>query len=99
MLITFQAPATHLYPGLEGAVVADGPLPQDRDETADCAVEFSDGVVAFGVLEAEEGERYRLIVRAHTTARGTDIPEKSWGVTLAGAAGDTKRFRVTRRGA
>jgi hypothetical protein len=101
MPIVLQAPATHLYPGLEGAVVPDGQAAPDGLDAApaDCVVEFSDGSIAHGRLAPEAPGRHRLDVEGYTTARGTEIPAKVWPLAITADGERRFRFRITGRGA
>lgn len=81
----FAAAGSHLYPGAAGAV--SGP---ERD--GPCLVEFADGSMAFGRLEAGGAE---LALAGYTTARGTAIPAKRWAIAVTGAGG-ARRFRISR---
>ena len=101
MLIILEAPATHLYPGLEGAMVPDAEATLNglHAAPADCVVEFSDGSVAHARLEPAAPGRHRLDVQGYTTARGTEIPPKQWPLEIAAHGRRAARFRIVGRGA
>ena len=86
-----SAAGSHLYPGARGSVRGGGEA---------CMVEFADGSVAFGRLaETPTGAAKPgpvLALDGYTTARGTVIPARRWGVEIAGD-GDGGQFRITAR--
>jgi hypothetical protein len=77
---------SHLYPGARGHAAAplrDGPV----------ALTFADGVRVTGDLWGD-----RLTLAAHRTAKGTEIPEKSWVIATAPPEPDGRvPFRVVAR--
>lgn len=84
--LVLAAAGSHLYPGATGAL--SGPAADGA-----CLVEFADGSMAPGVLEA--GGKV-LALDPYCTARGTEIPAKRWAIAAEGV-GEGRRFRVTRR--
>lgn len=78
-MLELEAANTHLYPGAKGAILSgaagNGPV----------ALRFADGALATGTLAGDT-----LWVRPYTTAAGTDIPARTWRVTIGANC-----FRIT----
>ena len=72
----FRATNTHLYPGARLHLVEAGagePAVEDA-----VLVEFADLRAAPGRIGKRDGERLRLDMQSHCTARGRTVSAKSW---------------------
>lgn len=78
----FQLAHTHAYAGCRVTLA-------DEDEGHDNLVEFSDGVMA-PCRPLREGPAIVLTIAPYTTARGTEIGEKTWVLIQDAAKGDWK---------
>lgn len=81
-MLELEVQQTHLYPGARGRILAGVP------EDGPVRLIFADLGVAAGVLNGD-----RLMVAAHRTERGSEIPGKIWVVAWDGGA-----FRILARG-
>lgn len=84
---------SHLYPGARGSL--QGTLPNAAAET--CEVAFSDGSVALGSLAMERSDAAVLETGPYTTAAGTEIPAKKWGLEIGPEKNGARPFRVRRK--
>ena len=95
MDVVLEAEHSHLYPGHEGWLECEAPLPVST-EGLPGRIAFADGVMAGGTLKGSDG-RWELEVDPYTTAAGTDIAAKRWQIAFRQVAGNRTRFRIERK--
>jgi len=65
-----------------------------RAEKTTCQINFSDGSMTLGTLEAGKGSEATLETNPYMTAAGTKIPAKRWRVEFSKDEKGRKHFRV-----
>lgn len=93
----FRATNTHLYPGARLRLSEAGRGAPAVGDTV--LVEFADLRAASGRIGKHDGERLRVDMQSHCTARGTPVSAKSWSIEpLCGHDGDAAgEWRVAER--
>lgn len=84
---------THLYPGARLRCL-DEPGDARLASGDDVAIEFADGQLAMGTLDAVDASSAVLVMPTHRTRRGAQVAPRTWRVVPAGEPG---LLRVQRR--
>ncbi|MCB1384604.1 MAG: hypothetical protein KDJ80_01585 [Nitratireductor sp.] len=97
MDVVLEAEHSHFYPGHEGWLDGDMPLPLAPAQDLRSRIAFADGVMTGGFLSGGAEGRWQLAVDPYVTAAGSRIGAKRWQLAFRQVAGGRIRFRIERK--